>query len=320
MKNQLITLLLFILGFTSAGFGQTGFQDGQVTFTIDFGPTLGQSQANLCVGSYYSLDSVDDLSKYFTVNEVWFDVYVFGQNTGAVKQYQIIEMGDSVSFSGTISIWNSSLGRHTNQNYHFVMCDFSLKSGDTLWMPGLLGHYVVDSTRVLKFEDGLQRRAQIIHFPRDQFGNERRDTIVEGVGTLANSLPFFRRVDLLNPGGIVSVCHDNQTIIQNQEFTQYLNLNYCDSSNIRALVNKYAKVSIGEQIVQPVRVSPNPTSNRLTLDGLAGGFEVFDNFGKKVSTGDFNQEIDVSNLVTGQYLIRIVTKYAQYHFRVIKSQ
>lgn len=73
--------------------------------------------------------------------------------------------------------------------------------------------------------------------------------------------------------------------------------------------------------IQTIKTFPNPTADVLNIDGnLNGQFTIIDMSGKTVSTGELNnQNVDVSSLVSGTYIINIVGEEGIYTSRFYKK-
>ena len=68
-----------------------------------------------------------------------------------------------------------------------------------------------------------------------------------------------------------------------------------------------------------VSVSPNPTSDYLTIGGKVQSVEIADASGRKVSAKVINNVVDVKNLAKGVYVIKFVTERGTQTEKFIKK-
>ena len=312
MKNQLIILLSCILGSYSFGYGQTGYQDGQVTYYKSNSIQLGQSQYYRVVGEWYRHDSSSNGVNFFTI----YDKYITRGQTSenSIKPaYRLKEATDSVWFTGPLTYWADSTYKSTEPYKNVLIYDFSMQVRDTLWV--LNETYVVDSTYTVVTTDGKRRKAQDIHYLGDT-RHPSQTTILQGVGVSEQTLPFERIQDVWSPSqSILGICANDQEILRTEEGDSYENINYCDSS----VVFKELTAGIG-LMAHRINAYPNPVLDLLTVEGLSGDFTIMNTIGKVVMRGVFHDKLDVSGLPSGQYFVLVDAEETQYYFRVIKVE
>lgn len=312
MKNQLVILLSSILGCYSLGYGQTGYQDGQVTYYISTCFQLGQSNTCRVVGEWYSYDSTVFGTKFFTI----YDKYIprgHAPQSGLKPAYRLKESSDSVWFSGPLTYWVDSTYKSTEPYKNVLIYDFSMQVGDTLWV--FNETYVVDSTYTVITNDGKRRKAQDVHYLGDT-RHPSQTTIIQGIGVSEQTLPFERIQDVWSPSqSILGVCANDQEILRTEEGDSYKNMNYCDSSVV------FKELTAGiDLMTYGINAYPNPVLDLLTVEGLSGDFTIMNTIGKVVMQGMFHHKLDVSSLPSGHYVILVEAEEAQYYFRVLKVE
>jgi hypothetical protein len=70
------------------------------------------------------------------------------------------------------------------------------------------------------------------------------------------------------------------------------------------LAAEYANIS--SEAKENTKLYPNPATSHLHIDNLKAGqfFEIYDNFGRKVMSGNYQGKINVNDLTSGIYFIR----------------
>lgn len=313
MKNQLIILLSLTLSFFSFGYGQTGYQDGQVTYYKSNSIQLGQSYFYRLVGEWYRYDSSSNGVNYFTIYDKYITRGQALENSVIKPAYRLKESTDSVWFTGPLTYWADSIYESTEPYTNVLIYDFSMQVGDTLWV--LDETYVVDSTYTVITNDGKRRKAQDVHYLGDT-RHPSQTTIIQGIGVTEQTLPFERIQDIWSPSqSILGVCAMDQEILRTEEGDSYKNMNYCDSS----VVFKELTASI-DQMALRINAYPNPVLDLLTVEGLSGDFTIMNTIGKVIMQGMFHHKLDVSSLPSGHCVVLVDAEKAQYYFRALKVE
>lgn len=88
-----------------------------------------------------------------------------------------------------------------------------------------------------------------------------------------------------------------------------------NSSEIRTLFNERLIITATNEIqTKNFNVYPNPTSDILTLNSSTAikQFEIYSLVGQRVLQGQYQTQIDVSELQSGQYLITVLDSQGNY--------
>ena len=122
---------------------------------------------------------------------------------------------------------------------------------------------------------------------------------------LANGTDMLKKIDLTesNPEVI--------TILDNLNGPTYLT--YSNGELYISQENKVSKISLATLGINELntdvdfKIYPNPTTNFINLINinLKGKFEIFDMLGNRVSNGNLIEKIDVRNLSSGTYFLKI---------------
>ncbi|MBL7814077.1 MAG: T9SS type A sorting domain-containing protein [Saprospiraceae bacterium] len=91
--------------------------------------------------------------------------------------------------------------------------------------------------------------------------------------------------------------------------TSYYRLRQLDNDGKTAL-SKIISISI--QGKQKLSIYPNPASNLLTVDGLEGDYQIFNLLGQVILRGQAKTLIDISNLSSGSYLLKVGTEQVKF--------
>jgi len=172
-----------------------------------------------------------------------------------------------------------------------LLYDFTASVGDTLRIGDFAEEMVLDSISVVQIGD-VDRRKFWFGLEYDNLGRPRaKETWVEGIGSDYGLLwtGYFNVFD----GWHCLLCfHQNGELVwENPEYGT------CTYDAIEE--NKDSEISI----------YPNPVRDRVVIDGIeAVEIQVYNTLGQVVKTVRGTNEIDLSGLVDGVYLLRIRDK------------
>jgi len=65
---------------------------------------------------------------------------------------------------------------------------------------------------------------------------------------------------------------------------------------------------VSAQTSQPIKVFPNPTSDHITILGRVSHLDILSLNGQKIRTMQTPNQVDLSSLKTGVYLLRLYTR------------
>ena len=115
-------------------------------------------------------------------------------------------------------------------------------------------------------------------------------------------------------GGVINIGFDSS--IDNSQYN-FINVtgSWQQSADpgsimIRPVVGGNYFIGVDEQLVeQDVRIYPNPASSSIHIDGVSNGtsIAVYDIMGRQVMQEAFRNELSVSHLSNGLYLLNITT-------------
>jgi len=195
------------------------------------------------------------------------------------------------------------------QEIEYLLYDFGMNVNDTAVMywcqlpnPNCEIHVRIDSIATQHIA-GTERKVFYVS-SKDMFGDEWHwlNTWVEGIGAMEGLLYSCH---VVNAGGITLhelLCYheDGELVWQNP------NYNTCLIDNNDGFQDNTVGFS--------VQVYPNPTRERVTIDGAeAAEVQVYNAFGQLVKTVLGTNEIDLSGLVEGVYLVRITDADGKNH-------
>lgn len=217
-------------------------------------------------------------------------------------QNEVVKSGSDTSL--VMSYENGKvkyLDPYTNE--FLQLYDFSLQKGDTLYTAcdydPLYSRYLIDSID-REFIAGKHRRIQYIH----RIGMESYcffpEKIIEGIGSMEYFMARYCCVDP-QPGGYL-LCFEEDGVIYDNTF------NSCDYL-----------VSTENLTNSQLKIFPNPTHDLLNITGIeVKSIELFDINGEKVKVSHKN-EISLSELKSGIYIIRINTANGMHMSKIVKQ-
>ena len=188
------------------------------------------------------------------------------------------------------------------QEIEYLLYDFGMNVNDTAVMywcqlpnPNCEIHVRIDSIATQHIA-GTERKVFYVS-SKDMFGDEWHwlNTWVEGIGAMEGLLYSCH---VVNAGGITLhelLCYheDGELVWQNP------NYNTCLIDNNDGIQDNTVGFS--------VQVYPNPARDRVTIDGAeAAEVQVYNALGQLVKTVQGTNEVDLSGLVDGVYLLRIM--------------
>lgn len=180
--------------------------------------------------------------------------------------------------------------RHLNTSVETLLYDFTANVGDTLCFGHPGNCFVLDSISMVQI-GGVDRRKFWFGLEYDEWGRPRtQETWVEGIGSDYGLLwsGYWRIPD----GWHCLLCFHQywELVWQNPEY------NTCIYPYDAVEENKDAEIS----------VYPNPAKETVTIEGIeAAEVQVYNALGQVVKTERETNEIDLSGLVEGVYLLRI---------------
>ena len=180
--------------------------------------------------------------------------------------------------------------RHLNTSVETLLYDFTASVGDTLCFGEPGASFVLDSISTEQI-GGIERRKFWFGLEYDNLGRPRaKETWVEGLGSDFGLLwsGYYGVYD----GWHCLLCfHQRGELIwQNPEY------NTCTYPYDAVEGNKDSEITL----------YPNPAKEKVTIEGLeAAEVQVFNAFGQLVKTIQGTNEINVSDLPQGVYLLRI---------------
>ena len=180
--------------------------------------------------------------------------------------------------------------RHLNTSEETLLYDFTASVGDTLCFGEPGASFVLDSISMVQIGD-VDRRKFWFGLEYDGLGNPRaKETWVEGIGSDFGLLwsGYYGVYD----GWHCLLCFHQygELVWQNPEY------NTCS----------YPYDAIEENKDSEISVYPNPARDRVVIEGIeASEVQVYNALGQMVKTVRGTNEIDLSGLVEGVYLLRI---------------
>ena len=193
------------------------------------------------------------------------------------------------------------------QEIEYLLYDFGMNVNDTAVMywcqnPNCEVHVRIDSIATQHIA-GTERKVFYVS-SKDMFGDEWHwlNTWVEGIGAMEGLLYSCH---VVNAGGITLhelLCYhvDGELVWQNPIY------NTCLIDNYDGIQDNTVGFS--------VQVYPNPARDRVTIDGAeAAEVQVYNALGQLVKTVRGTNEVDLSGLVEGVYLLRITDADGKVH-------
>ena len=180
--------------------------------------------------------------------------------------------------------------RHLNTSMETLLYDFTANVGDTLCFGEPGASFVLDSISMVQIGD-VDRRKFWFGLEYDGSGNPRaKETWVEGVGSDFGLLwsGYYGVYD----GWHCLLCFHQygELVWQNPEY------NTCS----------YPYDAIEENKDSEISVYPNPVRDRVVIEGIeVAEVDVYNALGQLVKTVQSTNEINVSDLMEGMYLLRI---------------
>ena len=180
--------------------------------------------------------------------------------------------------------------RHLNTSEETLLYDFTASVGDTLCFGEPGASFVLDSISMVQI-GGVDRRKFWFGLEYDGLGNPRaKETWVEGVGSDFGLLwsGYYGVYD----GWHCLLCFHQygELVWQNPEY------NTCSYPYDAVEENKDSEIS----------VYPNPVRDRVVIEGIeVAEVDVYNALGQLVKTVQNTNEINVSDLMEGIYLLRI---------------
>ena len=192
------------------------------------------------------------------------------------------------------------------QEIEYLLYDFGMNVNDTAVMfwcqnPNCEVHVRIDSIATQHIA-GAERRVFYVS-SKDMFGDEWHwlNTWVEGIGAMEGLLYSCH---IVNAGGITLhelLCYheDGELVWQNSTY------NTCLIDPLSIQDNTEAS---------GLQVYPNPARAKVTIEGLeAAKVQVYNAFGQLVKTVQCSNEINMSGLAEGVYLLRITDAEGKSH-------
>lgn len=180
--------------------------------------------------------------------------------------------------------------RHLNTSEETLLYDFTASVGDTLCFGEPGASFVLDSISMVQIGD-VDRRKFWFGLEYDGLGNPRaKETWVEGIGSDYGLLwsGYYGVYD----GWHCLLCFHQygELVWQNPEY------NTCSYPYDAVEENKDSEIS----------VYPNPVMDRVVIDGIeVAEVEVYNALGQRAKMVQSTNEINVSGLPEGVYLLRI---------------
>ena len=180
--------------------------------------------------------------------------------------------------------------RHLNTSVETLLYDFTASVGDTLCFGHPGNCFVLDSISMVQI-GGVDRRKFWFGLEYDDLGNPRtQETWVEGIGSDYGLLwsGYWRIPD----GWHCLLCFHQywELVWQNPEYNTCI----------------YPYDAVEESKDSEIAVYPNPAKETVVVEGIfVSEVQIYNALGQKVKTVWGTNEIDLSGLVEGVYLLRI---------------
>ena len=177
--------------------------------------------------------------------------------------------------------WDSG---HQQFNEEMLYYDFNLQVGDSFNVCSYSEPFFIQVIAIEEVEmaDGTLRKKFVFN---GGWGGDENETWIEGVGSLAGVTHRF------DPDLVGS-------------FFSYLQC-YFEDDNL-VWTDGECWDGVGENAAEQVSVYPNPAKDRVAIEGIeAAEVQVYNALGLLVKTVRGTNEIDLSGLVEGVYLVRI---------------
>ena len=219
---------------------------------------------------------------------------------------------------GSDAIKYSYIDKRLYKEDSLLFFDFGVAEGDTVVYENLgnLTKIRVDSIREITLENGIA----YTHFFAHHTIHGTSYTIIEGIGEKRTALGLFH----LNTSPLVpfaiSACR-NDSLIYWDTYGETITT-YGNNVDTTCEYDVFAiEGSIGEQTYFPYTIYPNPAKNIIKTKANLQGFDyrIINLLGAELVAGKFENEIDVSVLQVGLYILELSDSQIIYRARFYKE-
>jgi Secretion system C-terminal sorting domain len=203
-----------------------------------------------------------------------------------------------------------------------LVYDYNLIAGDTFHFNidsvTRQEYYVIDSVGNHLLLDGSLKKAQYFTLRGKKYFNSL------SLGSNYGGLLSFMDLIVFNNGElatteVISICHNDTILYQsNDRFTKLLKQEWCDNDTVENAIKQYFS-GVKNVLLEHKHVYPNPVKNVLHIRNFAqGAYAIFDLNGKEMKSAviDSNQ-IDVSTLNSGTYILVLTNKEGSYRSKIL---
>lgn len=320
MKPIKLLLSISLAVITSCLSAQTTFLDSSVYYTLSSAPSLSDGHSfTHYIKEFITLDSTTNSGEYYSI--------IFSSDFNFKTRYSIKYKDEKVYFSGKL--------RNEDQDSFEVrdlmIYDFMLNIGDTLKIQhsasGLNIKLLIDSVKTVPFKDGKSRLTQyytVLLGNSSEYYSSKISFASNGMGSDFGLLPFkIKHRNTPYWQNLISLCQKDKNMVysNNERYDIWGVSDYCDETEIIAMVDEIRKLNIDNQPYNSVQVFPNPIRNELHIEGFEsiGKYKIFDITGQIQQSGDLTQVIYTEKLNSGFYFIVIEQSDKQYHGTFLKE-
>lgn len=334
MKRTLfLTVLIFQLYAVELS-AQNFFENDLEYFTIRMGPTDQMATDDLYAIDFFrerlTLDSAKNSSQYYSVKRTT----MAGKWSLNSINYQLFTTDSSVFYKGPIYAHNDTF------NSSLLVYDFRLKANDSVKynskiLPCNTRIVAVDSV-LINDKYVLRQEYDSLVYCEEYSGNtgykipgcfkNNLETYL-GIGSNVGLLPFNNERIGMYWGGpsantLLSVCEKGALLFALPCVKEkYAGYNLCDTNDVLA-IEKHLKLELSIDKPKPTSISlyPNPVKDNLqVLYDKPFEYVIYNQLGSQIKTGSKTSQIDVSELETGFYFIKLNTSNEVLNLTFLKN-
>lgn len=207
-----------------------------------------------------------------------------------------------------------------------LIYDFNLMEGDTLTIAlpkyGMSESFKVNAILRYSLQNGDTVNSQVFNDLWEYFPFDKHlPSLGSNVGPLGLFEYMLSRAITKDMGlemTLISVCaEDTLLFLDPTLFSDTANIDWCNSSN---LIDRLL-ASTNEIRENVLILYPNPSSSQLYISGIDGSvkFEIYDSFGKAISSGFTSSSIDISELNKGLHFIEVHQDHGIWRSKFLKE-